>query len=506
MTGLAAEAAVVAPLTPGGRADDAGVSVIQPDARTTLFGYGPYELRVQAQEAAARYAAYLDLAPVLPPQAAPQADADLVLPPPPPPPPQRTVRVAATHGVHVQRTPASTLEDGSPELVVQQRWVPRDQYLDPMTEMLVGPWVREVQEGDGAVQLELDASAIRISPPGSSRGLVPGSWAVHGAPRFAYWIEPEWTGAMRTERIVVVVTSPGVHAEQLKLDRSLAVQDYGRSLVLQLIRVPHPRLVPAQGTAIDPDSLVGEQPLGEITAGLSPLPGAQPPAVRAERGFSGNVTIRHRSGAMVSIAANAQELSSAYGAAFAWQVVTGLPTGDEIRIAAGPGAYVAVGEPIPAGMSGRGAVSSVEMRDVPAGRGLDSAGVSVRIVSLPLADLVPVQGTPLNLEYLVSQGGWYREADRHEWLGLNDMPYELAATALDTGLSMIPGFGLFYLVGEPLLPRGGICVRAGHGPGLLRPRAVRPGSRLPRRECRTRAHSAGGPADHARRRWRCPHG
>ena len=46
-----------------------------------------------------------------------------------------------------------------------------------------------------------------------------------------------------------------------------------------------------------------------------------------------------------------------------------------------------------------------------------------------------MQGTPLNLEYLVSQGGWYREADHHEWLGLNDLPYELSATALDTGLT-----------------------------------------------------------------------
>ena len=446
--GLTAEAAVVAPLEAGTTAYDAGVSVAQPDARTTLFDYGPYELRVQAQETAARYAAYLEPAPDLPPRATPEVDADLVFPEPPPPPPQRAVRVAATDGVSIQRTPASTLEDGSPELVVQRRRVTSGQYLDPMTEMVVGPWVREVQEGDGAVQLELDESAIRISPPGSSRGQAPGSWAVHTTPRFAYWIEPEWTGAMRTERVVVVVTSPGVRAEQLKLDRSLAMQDYGRSLVLQLVRVPHPGLVPAQGTAIDPDSLVGEQPLDEITTGLPPLPGALPPAVRAERGFAGNVTIRHRSGATVSIAANAQELSSAYGASFAWQVVTGLPTGDEIRIAAGPGADVAVGEPIPAEMSGRGAVSSTEMREVRAGRGLDSAGLSVRIVSLPHADLVPMQGTPLNLEYLVSQGGWYREADHHQWLGLNDLPYELSATVLDTELSMIPGFGFFYLAGE----------------------------------------------------------
>lgn len=448
MTGLAAEAAVVAPLEAGTTAYDAGVSVAQPDARTTHFGYGPYELVIKAQEAAARYAAYLEPAPDRPPRAAPEAGVDLVMPEPPPPPPQRAVRVAATDGVSVQRTPASTLEDGSPELVVQRRWVASDQYLDPMTEMLVGPWVREVQQGDGAVQLELDASAVRISPPGSSSGLVPGSWAVHTAPRFAYWIEPEWTGAMRTERIVVVVTSPGVRVEQLKLDRSLAIQDYGRCLVLQLVRVPHPRLVPAQGTAIDPDSFAGEQPLDEITMGLPPLPGSQPPPVRAEKGFSGNVTIRHRSGATVSIAASAQDPNSAYGAAFAWQVVTGLPTGDEIRIAAGPGAEVAVGEPIPAEMSGRGAVSSIEMRDVPAGRGLNSAGLSVLIVSLPHADLVPVQGTPLNLEYLVTQGGWYREADHHEWLGLNDLPYELSATVLDTGLSMIPVFGFFYLAGE----------------------------------------------------------
>lgn len=445
-TGLTADTAVVAPLEAGGRADDAGVSVIQPDARTTLFDYGPYELRVQAQEAAARYAAYLEPAPDLPPRAAPQVG-DLVMPEPPPPPPQRAVRVAATHGVRVQRTPASTLEDGSPELVVQQRWVASDQYLDPMTEMVIGPWVREVQQGDGAVQLELDKSAIRISPP-SSRGQAVRSWAVHTAPRFAYWIEPEWTGAMRTERIVVVVTSPGVQVEQLELSRSLATQDYGRSLMLQLVRVPHPGLVPPQGTAIDPDSFVGEQPIEDVTMGLPPLPGSQPPPVRAERGFSGNVSIRHRSGATISIAANTQELSSAYGAAFAWEVVTGTPTGDEIRIAAGPGTVVAVGEPIPAGMTGHGAVSSTEMRDVPAGRGLDSAGLSIRIVSLPHADLVPMQGTPLNLEYLVSQGGWYREADHHEWLGLNDLPYELSATALDTGLSMIPVFGFFYLAGE----------------------------------------------------------
>jgi hypothetical protein len=88
------------------------------------------------------------------------------------------------------------------------------------------------------------------------------------------------------------------------------------------------------------------------------------------------------------------------------------------------------------------------MRDFPSGRGVASSGLSVRIVSLPHADLVPVQGTPLNLEYLISQGGWYRGADHHEWLGLNDLPYELSATVLDTGLSMIPVFGFFYLAGE----------------------------------------------------------
>ncbi|MEU5342927.1 hypothetical protein AB0H18_19150 [Streptomyces sp. NPDC020766] len=439
---------MVAPLEAGARAEDAGVSVFQPDARTTLFTYSPYELRVQAQQAAARYAAYLDPAPDPPPQAGSWTAGELVFPEPLPPPPQRTVRVAATHGVLVQRTPWSNLEDGSPELVVQQRWVPGDQFLDPLTETVIGPWVREVQQGDGAVQLELDESAIRISLPGSARGPATGSWTVHMAPRFAYWIEPEWTGAMRTERIVVVVASPGVRVEELKLDRSLAVQDYGRALVPQLVRVPHPALVPAQGTALDPNAFVGEQPVDEAPVGMLPLAGAQPSAVRAERGFAGNVTIWHGSGAMVSLAADPQELSSAYGAAFAWQVVTGLPTGDEIRIAAGPGTVVSVGEPIPADMTGYGAVSSVELRDVRAGRGLDDVRLSVRIVELPMADLVPLQGMPLNLDYLISLGGWYRGADHHQWLGTNDLPLELATTILDTGLSMIPVFGAFYLAGE----------------------------------------------------------
>jgi hypothetical protein len=60
---------------------------------------------------------------------------------------------------------------------------------------------------------------------------------------------------------------------------------------------------------------------------------------------------------------------------------------------------------------------------------------------------VPRQGTRLNIQHYLAFGR-YRDADRHHWLDTNDLPFELAMTAADVGVGMIPIVGDLVDIGE----------------------------------------------------------
>ena len=253
---------------------------------------------------------------------------------------QRVVRIAATLGVRVE-TPYYSDDGERPELVAHVRWTSRAEHVDPMTEMTVSPWVREVPLDGGAVQLELDDTRIRISPPGSERGFKGRDFAT---PQFAYWLDPAWTGTNRDEKIAYVVASPGVRVELGEPAYQVAVQNYGRKLVPVVLRVPHPSMVPEQGSEIVPSDYIGDRPVRDEEQGIPVFGGAtDPPSVRAIAGLSGGVTIAHESGAMVSI----RPVDVDRGAAFAYQAI---PDDNysitEVRIVVGPDVFVEVIEPL----------------------------------------------------------------------------------------------------------------------------------------------------------------
>ncbi|HLU68855.1 MAG TPA: DUF4157 domain-containing protein, partial [Kofleriaceae bacterium] len=397
---MSLEASVTGPLRPGEVVDDHGLVVTQHSATSTTIELGDQRIEIRAADEGERYAFWIE--PLAPPRAAEGGPSLLGEPSgliqlqlaPPARRVQRAVRIAATTGVRID-TPTYDDALDRPELVALVRRVARAEQVDPMTELTVGPWVREVPLDGGAVQLELDDTRIRISPPGSERGFQVG---VFSAPRFAYWIDPEWTGPNRDERQVFIVASPGIRVEQGERPFPLAVRDYGRKLVPVLLRVPHPSMVPEQGEEIDPSDYIGARPLrGDEPIDLFGGPPA-PPRAQALAGLSGGVTITHESGALVAIRPVAPER----GAAFAYQVLPGPDT--EIRIVVGPDTFVEVVEPR----------SEEGLPDVfqEEGEGFRQAGLRIDIVEVSSAEAVPPQGLPLNLDFYAGYGR-YRRPDRH---------------------------------------------------------------------------------------------
>lgn len=430
---LAAEwdlgASVRGPLAPGAVVDDHGLVVTQHDAQRVTIELGDHRIEISAPRPDDRYAFWVE--PLASPRERTLSSmlgggySGLVLHMPEQERRvQRVVRIAASSRVRV--SPPYYHDDERAELVAQVRWAASDQ-VDPMTEMLVSPWVREVPLNGGAIQLELDDTRIRISPPGSERGFQGGDFA---APRFAYWLDPAWSGANRDEKLAYVVVSPGVRVELGKPMFQMAVANYGRKLVPVVLRVPHPSMVPEQGAEINPSDYIGDQPLREEESGLALFGAAtEPPSVRAVAGLSGGVTIAHESGAMVSI----RPVDSERGAAFAYQAIPDDRFSvTEVRIVVGPDVFVEVIEPVTAeGMP--------EHFQKP-GEGFRRAGFQVDIVEVDRAELVPPQGTPLNLYYYLGYGRW-RKPDQHRWMDTSTLAYDVQTAALEGAIGFIPVVG-----------------------------------------------------------------
>jgi hypothetical protein len=422
-------AAVHGPLAPGAVVDDHGLVVTQHDVQRVTIQLGDHRIEISAPSPDVRYAFWVE------PLALPRQrtlstvlgggyEGIMLHMPGEEQRVQRVVRIAASYRVRVN-TPYY-FDDERPELVAQVRWAaPED--VDPMSEMLVSPWVREVPLNGGAVQLELDDTRIRISPPGSERGFQGGDFA---APRFAYWLDPAWSGPNRDEKIAYVVASPGVRVELAEPMYRMAISNYGRKLVPVVLRVPHPSMVPAQGAEINPSDYIGDQPVREQESGLALFGGTtEPPSVRAISGLSGGVTIAHESGAMVSI----RPVDPNRGAAFAYQAI---PDDNfsitEVRIVVGPDVFVEVIEPVTAeGMP--------EHFQKP-GEGFRGAGFQVEIVEVDSAALVPPQGTPLNLYYYLGYGRW-RKPDQHRWMDTSTALYDVQTAVLEGAIGFIPIVG-----------------------------------------------------------------
>jgi hypothetical protein len=427
-------AAVQGPLAAGEVVEDHGLVVTQNDELSTTIELGDRRIELRAPDRTERYAFWVEPLALPPaPMNAEETFGGLVLQLPGPPQRiQRVVRVAATSGVRIDapsyyyEEPTIEGELPRPELVAQVRLSSRES-LDSMSEMLVSPWVREVPLSGNAVQLELDDTRIRISPPGSERGFQGGDFPT---PRFAYSFDPLWTGPERNEKQVYIVASPGVRVETGEPVYGLAIRHYDRKLVPVVIRVPHPSLVPEQGTDINPDEFIGARPLEEP----GPLPlfaGAEreAPRVQAVAGLSGGVTIAHASGAMISI----RPVHPERGASFAYEVI---PEGEygvtEVRLLVGPDVHVEVLEPVTA----EGMPESFQRK----GAGFSRAGIDIRIVEVFEAERVPPQGTPLNLNYYLTLGN-ERQPNAHRWMETSTLGYDLSTSVVEGAVGFIPIVG-----------------------------------------------------------------
>jgi hypothetical protein len=438
-------ASVRGPLEPGTVVDDHGLLITQHDAQRVTFELGDRRIEIAARPDE-RYVFWVE--PLLLPAArsgiggGEGLDGFVFQLPGPQPLVQRVVRIAATLGVRIDapwyrdeteppgRAPSDIGYDSvsaPPELVAHVRWSSPD-HVNPWSEGTVGAWVTEMLLDGGAMQLTLDDTRIRMSPPGSERGFEGGDFVT---PRFAYWLDPYWTGADRNEKIVYIVASPGIRVELGEPPYHHAVRHYGRKLVPVVLRVPHPSQVPEQGTEINPNDYIGDQPLRATEPGLSLFGGvgSEPPSVRAVAGLSGGVTIAHESGAMISI----RPVDVDRGAAFAYQAI---PDDNysvtEVRIVVGPGVFVEVVEPYTA----EGVPESFQ----DAGEGFRRAGFEFQIVEVYSAELVPPQGTPLNMYHYLGYGR-ERAPDNHRWMENSTLGYDVLTSVVEGAIGFIPIVG-----------------------------------------------------------------
>ncbi len=292
--------------------------------------------------------------------------------------------------------------------------------------------------------------------------------------RFAYSIEPVWSGPDGRERIVHIVATPGVSAE-VRDSLTLAPMEeatggwtgYERMLVPHLVHVQDPALVPAQGTVIDPKRYLHAQRIGGISHR------SEQHSLLAMTGTDG-VTVRESvTGAAVRIAARDPKV----GARFAYQIVTPdekreINGKTEIRVLTGPDVDIEILE---AGLR------------PPMGPTPDSLGASnVELVLYETGDpaQVPPQGAPLEREFLESVGRPRREPQIQYAQPTGGQSVALAVA--DTATSLIP------LVGDAAdLAELGKALATGGPPWPSRVR-VRP--RGPRDRCIDPARERGRPA------------
>jgi hypothetical protein len=440
------ERAIEGPLPAGTVIESHGLTVTQRDEGHVEIIYGRSSARISA-EPGERYVFAIGPPIEQPPRPQTTLLGPITLPGPDAVEelPQRLVRVSSTRNLM-----DATIDDTArvAPLAVQTRYAsPADLADGHATAVSL-----DVQEWCSAehATLQLEDSLISIDADPRARG----TDLPQERPAFAYWIDPEWTGPQATERRVVIVAAPGVRVRTGSPAHS-PVAVYGRKLVDDVVRVPHRQLVPEQGTRFDIAQFVGVDVVdpGDAAAGWMPFQvGEKPPRDRVQVGTGmAGVTIQHSdSGARVRLAPS----DPAVGAAYAWQVVppaNGAP--GEIRVVVGPGVTVDVAEPVPARLRDPhgGSVPTPNKRQAGEGEGWDSESFSLRLIEVPDPAQVPVQGTPLNIDHLLSRGAAARPADRHAWLGTDDLAPFLATIAADLIISMVPIVGPLYMIGNAAL-------------------------------------------------------
>jgi len=447
-----ADGVIAGPLEPGTVAESLGLRVTQTDTQHAEIVYGGSWIRIAGVPGDV-YA--FTIGPPI--ETPPKPQQQIALPggpgfvplldpfttePVQPELPQRLVRLVSTRWIVDEH-----VDDDArvPPLVLQSR-IAEARDIAARFPILDTFDVDEYVDGDRA-QLRLERSMIVID-----RGAAAETVAGEGnRARYAYWIDPEWSGPRGTEKRVVIVAAPGVTVRTGEPEHPWGY-DFGRKLVAELVRVPHPGLVPAQGTRLNVEEFVGvdvvdpNAPKG-ILAAVAGLDGdgRHSDAVEISTGLAG-VTITHPwSGARLTL-----QPATGLGGAYAWQVVppvNGAP--GEIRAVVGPGVEVDLAEPVPQRLRTYGGPTLTPRRgEARYGEGIEEQAFELKLVEVPDAAIVPMQGTPLNIEHFLVTGGRPREPDRHEWLGTDDTGFIIATVVADTVISLIPVVGELYAIGE----------------------------------------------------------
>lgn len=439
------EQAINGPLAPGSVHQDGALTITQHDALHAEITYGESWVRLSAGPGDAY--AFSVGPPIAPPPTPGHGEGPLFsIPDPdgaPPPLPQRLIRVTSTALITEQHVDAAARV---PPLAVQTRITGPETVAEQGADAgSVFPDVIEWTDDDHA-QLQLEDSMIRIEAAADAAA-VAGDAA---RARFAYWIDPEWTGSMGDEKRVVIVAAPGVSVRTGSPGHAPLIR-YGRKLVEEVVRVPHPSLVPEQGTRLSVEQFVSMDvvdPEAPAFPGIGPLDpdfSQHTDKVEIATGMAG-VAIHHPwSGARLTL----RPTDPSIGAAYAWQVLPPLDGHPgEIRAVVGPGVHVSLQEPVPVRLRDPyGSTPTPRRGEASTGEGLKEQAFDLQLVAVDDPARVPAQGTPLNLEYLL-RFGRFREPDHHQWLGTDDLPYMLATAGMDLIIGLIPVVGQLYTIGQ----------------------------------------------------------
>jgi hypothetical protein len=325
-------------------------------------------------------------------------------------PRQRLLQITATSDVKID---AHADPSEAVELVQQLRIAPASEIAAQRGANEADTLVLRVPEisasGDSwRVVLRMGKSAIHIT-------------ALSADARFAYYVDPDWSG---TARAVHVVATPGVRIEEAPTEGTPYGIDDPRTLVVNRIYVQDPSLVPQQGEPIEPSRYLGIVRHDNAPLGLSPSPESKA-AFTVATGGSG-VTVRDlESGASLTIRAEDPTLGARYLHRVEGQQVLAL-VGKHARV------DVALRRPEPNGPSAQ----------EEAGLSLDFGQVDFLIYEADRDDRFPPPGAVLTRE-LLEQYGHRREPDSMQWAPKVEKSDDQRGLELlaDLALACTPGVG-----------------------------------------------------------------
>jgi hypothetical protein len=170
-------------------------------------------------------------------------------------PHQRVLQVTATHDVHIE---AHRDLSEAVELVHHVRLAPVSELAVLRSKLDGAPMALRMPEisasGDRwRVTLRMGRSAIHVT-------------ALAAESRFAYYVDPSWSGNVRA---VHIVATPGVRVDEVATTPSNGFDDQ-RVLVANTLYVQDPALVPLQGEPIDPSRYLELSRHDNLPVGLTP--------------------------------------------------------------------------------------------------------------------------------------------------------------------------------------------------------------------------------------------